>query len=131
MDKNSLELGGNTSFFDKSYETVYPPSPTMSTSSYYDELQDFDAPWQQQQNEIFNIKRSSRTSSPQGHPVATMVSGFGILFNGVATSANNLFINIKYVPIEALHYLLYYDNLLNNAHDHIYLWYIFGRGAIY
>jgi len=75
LDKTSLELGGNTSFFDKSYETVYPPSPTMSTSSYHEELQDFDAAWQQ--NGFFNIKRCSRTSSPQGHPVATMVSGFG------------------------------------------------------
>ena len=76
LEKTLLELGGNTPCFDKSYEHGCPPSPTMSTSSSHEELRDLDAPWQQQQKGGFNIIRSSRASSPQGHPVATMVSGF-------------------------------------------------------
>ena len=80
LEKGSVVLGCNSSPCHKPYETTYPPSPTMSTSSYHDELQDFDAPWQQQQNEIFNINRSSRASSPQGHPLATIVSGFSNFF---------------------------------------------------
>ena len=53
-----------------------------NASSYQDELQDFDAHWQQQQ--LLNIKRSSRTSSPQGQLVAHIVSSFSQIFHGVS-----------------------------------------------
>ena len=72
--ENSFDdLGDNVSPHRKQYDYFYPPSPAMSNaSSYQDELQDFDAHWQQQQ--LLSIKRSSRTSSPQGQLVAHIVS---------------------------------------------------------
>ena len=74
--ENSFDdLGDNVSPHRKQYDYFYPPSPAMSNaSSYQDELQDFDAHWQQQQ--LLSIKRSSRTSSPQGQLVAHIVSNF-------------------------------------------------------
>ena len=76
LQNGSVESGCDISPYLKHYETTYPPSPTMSISSYHEELQDFDGPWQQQLNGYMHTKRGSRTSSPQGQPVATMVSGF-------------------------------------------------------
>ena len=65
--------------YRKQYDYLYPPSPALSNaSSYQDELQDFDASWQQQQ--MLSTKRSSRTSSPQGQQVAHIVSGFLQIF---------------------------------------------------
>ena len=74
--ENSLDdFGINISPCRKQHDNLYPPSPAMSNaSSYQDELQDFDASWQQQQ--MLSTKRSSRTSSPQGQQVAHIVSGF-------------------------------------------------------
>ena len=72
----SDDPGINGLSYSKQYENLYPPSPAMSTSSYLDELQDFDAPWQQQHLGMLSKKRSSRTPSPQGQLVAAMVSGF-------------------------------------------------------
>ena len=82
--ENSFDdLGDNVSPHRKQYDYFYPPSPAMSNaSSYQDELQDFDAHWQQQQ--LLNIKRSSRTSSPQGQLVAHIVSSFSQIFHGVS-----------------------------------------------
>ena len=74
--ENAFEDPGINGMSYKQYENLYPPSPAMSTSSYQDELQDIDAPWQQQQRGMLSIKRSSRTSSPQGQLVADLVSGF-------------------------------------------------------
>ena len=74
--ENSLDdFGASMSPCRKQYDNLYPPSPAMSNaSSYQDELQDFDASWQQQHT--LSAKRSSRTSSPQGQQVAHLVSGF-------------------------------------------------------
>ena len=83
-----VESGGDISTHHKHYETIYPPSPTMSVSSgSYEELQDIDSSWQLQQHISGYYKKSSRTSSPQGHPLATIiVSGFSYnLFYGVSS----------------------------------------------
>ena len=78
-------------------ETIYPPSPTMSMSRYHEDNQDFDGPWQQQQvNGYIQCKVRSRTSSPQDHPVTTMVSCFRNSSKVVTTPhpSNNVVIGI-------------------------------------
>ena len=86
-ENSSDDLGANISPCRKQYDNFYPPSPAMSNaSSYQDELQDFDASWQQQQ--MLSTKRSSRTLSPQGQQVAHIVSGFLYIFYGVPFHCN-------------------------------------------
>ena len=91
LQKGSAESGRDISPYFKHYETTYPPSPTMSISSYHEELLDLDGPWQQQLSGYMHTKRGSRTSSPQGQPGAAMVSGIYHFSEGVASfNASNV-----------------------------------------